>query len=379
MTAGLLVPAVCSYGKAAETEPGLHAMIGQMLLVGFRGDSLDGMAAGDAGGVKASRPDTLEPAIVRDIRRYNLGGVILFDYDVALKRPDRNIRSREQVRSLVQNLQRMAQTPLFVAVDQEGGRVARLKPAQGFIATPSAAALGNGTLAGTRTAGETVGRMLADVGINWDFAPVLDVNVNPDCPVIGRLGRSFSGDPGQVAEHGRAFAEGLNAYGVIACFKHFPGHGSARADSHMGVTDVTATWSARELVPYRRLLGLPLTTAVMTGHLFNARLDAEHPATLSRKTITGLLRESMGYEGVIITDDLQMRAVADAYGLETTVELALKAGADILLFGNNLSYDPDIVPKVVRIITRLVETRRITPQRIAQSYRRIRTLKKSLN
>lgn len=363
--AGMFVPAVCSSACAAESNPGLHQMIGQMLLVGFRGLS-----------VNEATPEMR--AIIRDVRQLNLGGVILFDYDVALKKNDRNIHDPEQVKALVAGLQHAAKTPLFIAIDQEGGRVARLKPQYGFVATPSAAELGNGTLETTRAAGETVGKMLADVGINWDYAPVMDVNVNPECPVIGKLGRSFSADPDAVAAHGRAFAEGLNAYGVIACLKHFPGHGSATADSHLGVTDVTSTWSPNELIPFEKVLRAPLRTAVMTGHLFNARLDTENPATLSRSTITGLLREKMGYEGVIITDDMQMKAVADAYGLETAVQRAINAGADILLFGNNLTYDPEIVPKVVQLIARLVDSNRIPMQRIERSYRRITELKKTL-
>jgi len=347
--------------KAFNAKPTLQEMLGQMLLVGFRG-----LEAGE------------DSAIMRDVRRYHLGGVLLFDYDVALQSRGRNIASPEQVRSLVSGLQAAARVPLFVAIDQEGGRVARLKPEYGFAASPSAAQLGNGTVEGTRRAGEAVGRMLADVGVNWNYAPVLDVNVNPDSPAIGRLGRSFSADPATVAAHGRAFAEGLNAHGVIACLKHFPGHGSAGADSHLGVTDVTGTWSQRELVPFETVLRAPLQRAVMTGHLFNARLDPDYPATLSRSTITGLLRERMGYDGVVITDDMQMRAIADEYGLEEAVERAVAAGADILLFGNNLAYDEDIVPKVVRILARLVEDNRIPRTRVERSYRRVMELKRAL-
>lgn len=354
-------PAVSTWAHAAG-KASLHDMAGQMLLVGFRGMDVK-----------------LESPIIRDIMQFNVGGVILFDYDVALKSKERNIRDRAQVKALTDSLQQAARMPLFIAIDQEGGRVARLKPEYGFASTPSAAVLGNGTVVETRKAGETVGRMLADVGVNWDYAPVLDVNVNPDCPVIGKLGRSFSSDPDLVAKHGAAFAEGLNKYGVIACLKHFPGHGSATADSHLGVTDITATWSLKELAPFRTVLEQGarsgLRTAIMTGHLFNARLDAEYPATLSRSTITGVLREQLRYDGLVITDDMQMKAIADVYGLEEAVERAINAGADMLLFGNNISYDPDIVPKVTRIILRLVDTKRISRQRVQRSYERIQSLK----
>jgi len=356
-----LIPAASAFAKVTA-KASLHDMVGQMLLVGFRGMEV-----------------TPESPVMRDIMQYNVGGLILFDYDVALKSKERNIRDRAQVKALTASLQQAARMPLFIAIDQEGGRVARLKAAHGFPATPSAAVLGNGTVEATRKAGETVGRMLAEVGVNWDYAPVLDVNVNPDCPVIGKLGRSFSADPKVVAEHGAAFAEGLNAHGVIACLKHFPGHGSSAADSHLGVTDITSTWSFKELKPFKTVLEQGarngLRTAVMTGHLFNARLDAEYPATLSRSIIGGILREQMRYDGVIITDDMQMKAIADAYGLEEAVERAIHAGADMLLFGNNISYDADIVPKVTRIILRLVDTKRISRQRVQRSYERIQSLK----
>ncbi len=419
LPAALLDRAVSTTHAGAAQPPALRKMVGQMLLVGFRGTTVD-----------AAHP------IIRDIREYGLGGVILFDYDVVLRTQGRNIRDVAQVRELTACLQaaarqgegplqfprdsagrpvqvraggtqpeapvvdgpqsvssvqekifgntdgrthrEQASLPLFIAVDQEGGRVARLKPEHGFSAMLSAATLGQGTVEAARAAGEHAGRMLADVGINLNFAPVLDVNVKADSPVIGALGRSFSADPAVVAAQGRAFAQGLNATGVIACFKHFPGHGSAGADSHLGVTDVTETWSDMELIPFSEVLRAPLHRAVMTGHLFNARLDADHPATLSHKVIAEILRDRLGYDGVVITDDMQMKAIADEYGLEEAVKRAVLAGADILLFGNNLQYDPDIVPTVSDILLTLVRSGEIPQERIEASYRRILQLKEGL-
>lgn len=193
------------------------------------------------------------------------------------------------------------------------------------------------------------------------------MNVYPASPAIGRLGRSFSADPQAVAAHGAAFADGLNDAGIVAVFKHFPGHGSARADSHKGVTDISATWSERELSPYRSALGRPGQRMVMTGHLFHAGLDPAFPATLSPSVINGLLRGRLGYDGVVVTDDLQMDAIAAEYTLEEVVLRAIGAGADILLFGNNLEYDPAIVAKVQAVIVRAVEDGTISRARLEAS------------
>ena len=257
--------------------------------------------------------------------------------------------------------------------------MARFQPGDGFPAYPSAAELGRGTPDATRRTALGMGRMLRELGANLNFAPVLDVNVYPASPAIGRLGRSFSADPQAVAAHGAAFADGLNDAGIIAVFKHFPGHGSAHADSHKGVTDISATWSKRELSPYRSALGRPGQRMVMTGHLFHAGLDPAFPATLSPSVINGLLRGRLGYDGVVVTDDLQMDAIAAEYTLEEVVLRAIGAGADILLFGNNLEYDPAIVAKVQAIIARAVEDGTISRARLEASWRRILKLKRQMS
>lgn len=221
--------------------------------------------------------------------------------------------------------------------------------------------------------------MLTGVGFNLDFAPCVDLNVNSQSPAIGALGRSFSADPRRVSADAQAFAQGLGSAGVLSCLKHFPGHGSAAGDSHLGFTDVTTTWDSSEPVPYRALIGQDAVDMVMTAHVFNAALDPEYPASLSWRITTGLLRGDLGFTGVIVTDDLQMRAVTDKYSLEQTVRLALDAGADILLFGNNLAYDPDLPAKVQGILVDLVRTGSVPEPRVQESYARIMGLKKKLN
>ncbi|WP_235896719.1 glycoside hydrolase family 3 protein [Oceanidesulfovibrio marinus] len=343
-------------------EPTLEAMLGQMVMVGFRGLMADP-----------------ESAIGQDIRAGRVGGVILFDYDVALKSRTRNIDNPAQVLALTRGLQAMTPDTLLVAVDQEGGRVMRLKPRYGFPDSPSAELLGEaGDPEATRGVASAMGQTLATAGFNLDFAPVVDVNVNPANPVIGGLGRSFSGDSEVVAQQAGAFVQGLHEHGVLSCLKHFPGHGSSTGDTHVGLTDVTRTWTEAELIPYRRLIAAGLVDMIMTAHIVNRKLDARLPASLSEKVITGLLRGELGFDGVVVSDDLQMGAIAKEYSPEKAAVLAIHAGADIVLFGNNLNYDPGVARRVVAHLVKEVRAGRIDAQRIRRSYERIRRLKDSI-
>jgi beta-N-acetylhexosaminidase len=194
--------------------------------------------------------------------------------------------------------------------------------------------------------------------------------------VIAGLERCFSPQPDTVTQHARAFIRAHQEHGVTAVIKHFPGHGSSHSDSHLGFVDVTNFWTESELVPYTKLLETGDVQALMTAHVFNATLDADYPATLSYATIADLLRGRLGFTGVVFSDDLQMGAINEHYGLEEAVRLAIEAGVDILLFGNNLDYDPEIVPRVVNIIRDLTATGVIDKSRIDESYRRIMRLKR---
>lgn len=377
-TAALLLLALaallqgCAMLREAPT-PELKRQAGQMLLVGFRG-----LEPQDASGQPLP--------ILRQVAELNLGGVILFDRDAGLGTPERNVQSPEQVQRLTSALAQSARAaglpPLFIAVDQEGGRVQRLKPVNGFPDSPAAAELcpdaadGNGPdTAPALAAGETTGRMLRQAGFNLDFAPVCDVNVNPENPVIGKIGRSFSPSPLNAAACAGAFAWGLQGQRVLTAAKHFPGHGSSTADSHLGFTDVSVTWTEAELLPFAELIRLGLADMVMTAHVYNARLDPKYPATLSRAVITGLLRGTLGYQGVVVTDDLQMRAVASHYGLKEALGLAVNAGADVLLLGNNLEHHEQLAPMVLDLLMELVAEGVVSPQRIRESAARIQALK----
>jgi beta-N-acetylhexosaminidase len=348
-------------GQAAARQPdSLAIKIGQMLMIGFRG--LDAHT---------------EPTLEADIRARRIGGVVLFSYDAPSASPIRNIGSPEQLRRLTSELQNMSAIPLFISIDQEGGRINRLKPAYGFPPSVSAAHLGALDNAdSTRLAAGSTAALLRQLNINMNLAPDVDLNSNPDNPVIGMLERSFSKDPDVVVRHARLFVDAFHEAGIIAVLKHFPGHGSSTKDTHKDFTDVTATWSRDELEPYRELIRQGYDDPVMTAHVFNAGLDSLYPATLSKAIVSNLLRGELGFRGVVISDDMQMRAISDRYGLEKAIRLAIDAGVDILLFGNNATdYDPQIAEKATHIIRKLVDEDAVPPERINQSYRRIMALK----
>jgi len=346
-----------------NSNPALRDKIGQMVLAGFRGLEL-----------------TDADPIIQDLRTRNLGAAILFDQEMADKNlPTRNVQSPAQVRALVASLHRAARTPLIVSIDQEGGRVNRLKATYGFPETFSHEELGaRNDPAFTFSHAEMIANTLAELGINLNLAPVVDLDANPDNPIIKGKRRSFHANPEMVATHALAYARAHQKHGVLTCPKHFPGHGSAMGDTHLGLVDVTKTWTERELVPFQRMIDAGLVEIIMTAHVFNAKLDPDRPATLSRRVLQGILRDKLGYGGLIISDDMEMRAITSQYGLENAVQFGIEAGLDMLCFGNNLSYDRNVGEKVIGIIQRLVEAGKISEARIDESYRRIMALKQRL-
>ncbi|MHC4708717.1 MAG: glycoside hydrolase family 3 N-terminal domain-containing protein [Planctomycetota bacterium] len=204
------------------------------------------------------------------------------------------------------------------------------------------------------------------------------MDVNRFNPVIGWLDRSFSADPEVVTLHAGEFIRAHRQYGVLCALKHFPGHGSSTRDSHLGFTDISDTWSSKELGPYEVLIREELADVIMTAHVFNANLDAEFPATLSKPVLTDLLRDQLFFYGVVISDDMQMRAIRDHYGFVTALQRAIEAGVDIILISNNSVFEEDAASRAIAIIKNLVDEGKITSQRIDQSYLRIKKLKQRL-
>ncbi len=346
---------------AVEPEPEpepvytLEENIGMMLLTGFRGTVID------------STND-----IVAAIRDYHVGSVILFDYDVPTGTRGRNIKDAEQLKQLCSQL-RSLNPQLLIGIDQEGGYVSRLSTGYGFpqvLSAQKSAAKGDDTV---RYYADLTGHMLRELGINLDFAPVADVNVNPACPVIGRIERSFSGDPAVVTRCCQIWSQELAKNQVVSCYKHFPGHGSSKGDTHKGLVDVTDTWQRLELEPYRQMDSRH--TMVMTAHVINRQLDPSGlPASLS-PLITSYLRDTLGFQGVIITDDLAMGAIVKQYSFEQAVRMAVLAGADLLCLSNNGgTYDVNMVPRAVKVIKQMVADGEVTEDRIQQSANRVRVL-----
>ncbi len=308
-------------------------------------------------GFPRARPDDE----VLELIDAGVGGVILFK---------RNVESAEQTASLINALKTRAGRPLIAAVDQEGGRVARLRGAP-FTALPPLRMLGQSRDAAVA---ERVGRLLAyevrAIGFDWDFAPVLDVDTNPKNPVIGD--RSFHREATEVARLGVAMARGLEAQGVASCGKHFPGHGDTDQDSHLDLPRLLHDLERLrrvELVPFEAYARARLAS-LMTAHVIFDAIEREKPATMSHAVLTGLLRRELGFEGVIVSDDLEMKAIADHYSIERAVVEGLEAGVDLFLVCHLAKRQWSAIDAVVKA----VETGRLTVERLEASRARLSAL-----
>ncbi|RYZ53297.1 MAG: glycoside hydrolase family 3 protein [Sphingobacteriales bacterium] len=338
----------------------LDLKIGQMIMMGI----------GDR--------KTLSPAdpLVQELKQGKLGGIAIFEKNLSPS------ASAATLRSFISDMQRQASIPLFVTIDEEGGRVHRLKAKYGFMDMPSAAYLGKlDNPDSTRYHNRRLASLLADLGINLNYAPCVDVAVNPDNPVIVKNNRSFSADPAVVTRHASLVIQAHQEQGVRTILKHFPGHGSSMSDSHLGIADVSNTWKPLELNPYREIIASGKCDAVMTAHIVHSGLEKKSlPATLSRTIITGLLRDSLGFNGVVFSDDMQMHAISSNYGFENALALAINAGVDVLMFANNVTAGEKswTASEAHAAIRRLVDRGEVSRQRIDASYRRIMRLKSSI-
>ena len=353
-------PKSSSPESTSITSPSLETMIGQMIMVGSRGMDIKDVS----------------PQMLGQIEKGYIGGIVLFDYDVETKKAYRNIESPQQVRQLITDLQQKAPSPLFMAVDQEGGKVNRLKTKYGFPKSVTAKYLGTlDNIDSTKYYAIQNAKTLKKVGFNVNFAPVVDIDLNPLNPVIGKHERSYSDKTAIVIKHATAWIKEQDAAGILSTLKHFPGHGSSDADSHEGITDVTKYWTTEELAPFKAVSALDYQIAIMTAHVKNNQLDSLYPATLSKKVIQQILRQDWQFEGLVFSDDLQMKAVNDLFNFEIILQKSIEAGVDVLVFGNNLEYDEQIPEKAVKTITKLVEKGVVSRERILASYERIQQAK----
>lgn len=353
-----------SPGKIVRKKPGLstparlRGKIGQMIMVGFRGTSPS------HAGVQR---------VMGQLRNGTIGGVILMRH---------NVRSLAQLRRLTGALRKAAraggQLPPLISIDQEGGRVQRLKitrfPTAKRVAATSPA-----------NAARVYARLACQVraaGINVNFGPVVDLDIRGRSnPIIGRYGRSFSKSPGKVTDYARQFVRAHKRYGIATSAKHFPGHGSSLTDSHKGFTAVPG-WTRTELQPYKALAhGRNAVDMVMVGHLYNRKWGA--PASLSYTAITGMLRgPGVGFRGVVITDDMEMGAIRRNYSWAGALIRAVRAGNDIVLYTNTANHRADLGARINRTIAARVCAAKgqkgcISPAVINRAYQRIRALKTS--
>lgn len=333
-------------------DDSLTLIIGQMTLVGVNGTNAD-----------------QNKGLLKSIEAGRVGAVVLYEKNI----PQSN--SKDGFKALISSLQGAAkQHPLIISIDQEGGKVNRLKTKYGFPKMPSAKFLGDmDNLDTTRFYADRTAKVLDELGINVNFAPVLDLCKNKQNPVIYKVDRCFCEEPAKVAKHAAVTLSVYETYNVQGVVKHFPGHGSSQNDSHLGVTDVSRLWGKEELVPFESVIKSGKCNAVMTAHIINHNLTTDSlPATLSSEVNTDLLRKQMGFNGVVFSDDLQMKAISQQFGLKETLYLAINSGVDVLMFSNNIAgVGENTVEEIHRLIRELVEEGRISVERLKESYDRI--------
>lgn len=334
----------------------LSRKIGQMLLIGFVGttakerEPVEAMAAIEAG---------------------RLGGVILFADNVVgppqLKRLTGAFRAAG------------GGAPPFIAVDQEGGGIQRLTRRKGFQPLPSARTMGRKPVCEAYTLYRRTADELAAMNINLNFGPVVDLDINPRNPAIGQKARSYARDPAKVTAYADAFIAAHAAAGVLTAAKHFPGHGSATRDPHVAIVDIGDVWEADELDPFRALIAEGALPMVMVGHLIHPRFsDGDRPSSMSRRAITDELRGMLGFEGLVVTDDLGMDAVAKRYEPEDAAVMAIRAGADLLIFAHGESQRAGSTNRIIAAVAAAVASGKLPQSRIEESYARIRAARERL-
>lgn len=342
-------------GAKPAAAQSIEAMAGQMIVVGFGGDSV-----GDKG----------FQAALAEVASGGIGGVMFL-------KP--NIAGREQTEAMTRALRAAGPAGLvpFITLDQEGGAVERLTKDVGFAEIADARTLAQS--GSPAEAGKTYGEMAKGVaawGFNFNFAPVVDLDINKNNQVIAKFGRAFAADAATVVSYAEALIAAHHRAGLLTSLKHFPGHGSSTADSHEGFVDITRSWTDKELTPYRQIIADGKADTVMVGHLIHTEVEPSGlPASLSSAWIEGVLRSELGFAGVVISDDLEMGAIRDHFDLEDTVVKAVEAGVDVLLFSNTFKPRAGLADEVRAILVAKAAAEPEFAARIAESYGRIAALK----
>ncbi len=331
----------------------LEQKVAKMVMVGFHGTKFD-----------------INNQVVKDIRDAGVGGVILFEKNITPI--EKGEDSKTILTDLCTNLMELADGKLLLAIDQEGGRVNRLRSKYGFPEFVSAEYLGElDNIDSTRHYAALLAEAVSGVGLNTNFTPVADMIVDPQSPAVAKIDRSYSSDAQEVIQHASIMVEEHHKRNIRTSLKHFPGHGSASVDSHNGFTDITQTWSPQELVPFKSMIDNTPVDMVMVGHLFNSTIDKNYPASLSKSTVEGLLRTELGWKGFVITDDMMMKAIADNYSFEESVMLGINAGIDMFIYsGNTNGYKNPQADLFITTVCKLVREGKIDIKRIDESYER---------
>lgn len=342
----------------AQTRDSLDIKIGQMILIGMPSAAVDSL-------------------VLQEVRAGKVGSLIYFEKNIP-----KSTSAFAAFKKMSWAYQKAAPIPLFICIDQEGGKVNRLKEKYGFTRSITAGAIGKfKSIDSVKFYAEATAATLAGLGINVNFAPCVDLLINPNNPAIAKSERSYSFNEDTVIMYAREVIKQHRKFGVITALKHFPGHGSSKDDTHLGLTDVTNTWSARELKPYQVLIKEDYADGVMTSHIVNKNLDHKAlPGTLSKSILDSILRKKIGFNGVVFSDDMQMKAIASNYGLEEAIKLAVNAGVDIMCFSNNiLGVENRAVDRVHDIIRNFVNSGEIKKSRIDESFKRIMKLKRQIS
>jgi beta-N-acetylhexosaminidase len=347
-------------GTSIQMPTALRDRIGQMIMVGFRG-----ISARDA-----------QPTL-RNIGEGTVGAVVLFDVDAETGGP-RNIQSPDQLRDLVGAVKEAGHIPVLVTVDAEGGFYHRLKERYGFAAATPAATMGErNDPAFTRSEARVIATELARVGIDMNLAPVVDL-LNPANLTVSARRRSFHSDPRLVAAHAREFILGHHDKGVLTALKHFPGMGGVLRPYSPGVGERIQSWSTAELEPYRTLKAEGLIDAVLASRVTHPEIDEVDASCLSSKVVDQLLRADIGFDGMVLTDAMEMLPIWDVYGFERGIIKAVQAGCDMLLFCNEsgiVPYSDERAPAAVQVIVDAIERGDISEERVNQSCARILAVK----
>ena len=295
-------------------------LIGSSLILGIRGCTMN---------EESTRED------VETLRSVHCKGVILFDRDIPGAH-HRNVISPEQLERFIADLRHELGADLIVAIDQEGGQVARLRPERGFIESVPATELAAWEDGDLREYAHRMARQLRQMGINLNLAPCVDLAAEPGSPIIAEKQRSFGTELETVVRCASAMIDAHREQGVACCIKHFPGHGSSLVDTHHGLCDITQTHTRDELRVFETMIErYGESVAIMPGHLIHREIDERLPASLSMAHLRGTLRQNLGFGGVIISDSLDMRAIRDRFGEGEAAALALSAGCDLIIDGFN--------------------------------------------